>query len=344
MVKKRIAKGHRGYRSMKRENWIDALKGVGIVLMVVGHADSPVRIEKMIYGFHMPLFFIIAGYLYEETKWNNKGLKELVRKRFRSYIIPYFVFGCCNLILNFGVEVLLYKNSFKGGIVLLIEHTFWLLYSYGLADKMPNCTPLWFLPCIFLCTVFFFFLAKVNNIIIKSSIYIGCLLIELILMKYVAFQLPWHIDVALLGVIFMQVGLSLKTIGVEKIRWYVVIVLAGLAIILINLNIKVDMNTNCIGNPILFFVGAILAVTVMMKLANYKIINNEILVYLGKNTIVIMAFNYFFNTITSFLWYETPIISQYEYTWWIKTLIVILLCCMVIEIKGKLVTKYFVKK
>ena len=32
--------------------------------MVIGHMHYNVAIEKFIYGFHMPLFFWISGYLY----------------------------------------------------------------------------------------------------------------------------------------------------------------------------------------------------------------------------------------------------------------------------------------
>lgn len=45
-----------------RKRWIDIAKGIGIILMVIGHADAPRLLKNWIYGFHMPLFFIIAGY------------------------------------------------------------------------------------------------------------------------------------------------------------------------------------------------------------------------------------------------------------------------------------------
>ena len=39
-----------------------------------------------------------------------------------------------------------------------MNHLQWIFYSWGAIDKMPNCTPLWFLPCIFICCIFFYFL------------------------------------------------------------------------------------------------------------------------------------------------------------------------------------------
>ena len=43
---------------MKREEWVDTLKGIGILLVIVGHTNSP--FFKYIYYFHMPLFFMIS--------------------------------------------------------------------------------------------------------------------------------------------------------------------------------------------------------------------------------------------------------------------------------------------
>lgn len=39
-----------------RKRWIDIAKGIGIILMVIGHADAPRLLKNWIYGFHMPLF------------------------------------------------------------------------------------------------------------------------------------------------------------------------------------------------------------------------------------------------------------------------------------------------
>lgn len=65
-----------------RLSWIDEIKGAAIILVVLGHAASWVDqgsyydtyiakyVFDAIYAFHMPLFFLISGYLYEMT-WNE---------------------------------------------------------------------------------------------------------------------------------------------------------------------------------------------------------------------------------------------------------------------------------
>lgn len=47
----------------KRENWVDIAKGIGIVLVVMGHACCPKIPHGIIYSFHMPLFFSFRGFL-----------------------------------------------------------------------------------------------------------------------------------------------------------------------------------------------------------------------------------------------------------------------------------------
>ena len=69
---------------MNKENRIatlDIAKGIGILLVVIGHCYSKyTKIEGIIYGCHMPLFFIISGVIYgkrnKEFSFNfNKKIK-----------------------------------------------------------------------------------------------------------------------------------------------------------------------------------------------------------------------------------------------------------------------------
>ena len=45
----------------KRDITVDIIKGIGIVLMVVGHARAP--LSDYISLFHMAIFFIASGFL-----------------------------------------------------------------------------------------------------------------------------------------------------------------------------------------------------------------------------------------------------------------------------------------
>ena len=63
-----------GTKDINRDSFFDALKGLAIFLMVVGHAIAWIYPEEtlysfknnlgvnVIYSFHMPLLFVVSGY------------------------------------------------------------------------------------------------------------------------------------------------------------------------------------------------------------------------------------------------------------------------------------------
>lgn len=58
-------------KTSNRIDWIDRAKYLGILLVLLGHTDCPEAMKQSIYMFHMPLFFIISGYL-----WNDKIISD----------------------------------------------------------------------------------------------------------------------------------------------------------------------------------------------------------------------------------------------------------------------------
>ena len=48
-------------KAKQRDKSIDIAKGIGIILVVYGHLACPISEE--IFLFHMPLFFLLSGFL-----------------------------------------------------------------------------------------------------------------------------------------------------------------------------------------------------------------------------------------------------------------------------------------
>ena len=78
-----------------RNKSIDALKGVGIILMVLGHMHYSALFEKFVFGFHMPLFFCVSGYLYKKPF----SLKKYTVRKVQSLLVPYVSFGLLYCII-----------------------------------------------------------------------------------------------------------------------------------------------------------------------------------------------------------------------------------------------------
>ena len=60
----------------KYQGWIDWAKVMGIYLMVLGHGGLVnADIRQFIFSFHMPLFFILSGYLYKQRSFSETSKK-----------------------------------------------------------------------------------------------------------------------------------------------------------------------------------------------------------------------------------------------------------------------------
>lgn len=69
---------------MQRNSVIDIAKGIGIILVILGHLVSyEDYISSYIFSFHMPLFFFITGYL---TK-DNSDWKDVERKLLQFVLV-----------------------------------------------------------------------------------------------------------------------------------------------------------------------------------------------------------------------------------------------------------------
>lgn len=72
----------------QRNLLIDVCKGIGILLVLLGHLDT--IWGGAIYMFHMSLFFILSGICFSDKYLNQK--LEFVRKRFMSLMLPFIIF------------------------------------------------------------------------------------------------------------------------------------------------------------------------------------------------------------------------------------------------------------
>ena len=81
-----------------RDQTLDIIKGIGIILMVVGHSGAPDYIHDVIYTFHMPLFFIASGWFFSEC--NLEDSKGFAMRKLRSIYLPYLRWCFIFLLLH----------------------------------------------------------------------------------------------------------------------------------------------------------------------------------------------------------------------------------------------------
>lgn len=106
-----VSRAETGPRSPARTDrivWPDIARGIGIVLVVIGHAlggmlaggqiASGSALDLVfftIYSFHMPLFFVLSGMFVPDSL--SRGRPGFVRTALRRIAYPYFVWGFIQL-------------------------------------------------------------------------------------------------------------------------------------------------------------------------------------------------------------------------------------------------------
>lgn len=82
---------------MTKNDDVTCTKAIGIILMVLGHCCSSDIVSKIIYSFHMPLFFIMSGYCFKIQYLNSPFL--FFKKRICGLWWPYIKW--CSLFIIF---------------------------------------------------------------------------------------------------------------------------------------------------------------------------------------------------------------------------------------------------
>lgn len=83
---------------MKRDSIISIAKGLAIILMVIGHAEAPELITNFIYTFHMPLFFICAGYFFKRRYLTDPW--PFISRRMKGLYFPFVKWSLVFLLLH----------------------------------------------------------------------------------------------------------------------------------------------------------------------------------------------------------------------------------------------------
>lgn len=154
----------------KRTGWIDICKALAIYCMVLGHTGTSENLNIIIHTFHMPVFFLLSGYCFNEKK--NADILGFVKKRFKTLMIPYFVFGVGLFLLwNIALYVMRRQSEMRS-ISNLLTSILW-----HNADAAAFGVIQWFLPCLFFAEIIFACLIKIckGKIFVIGGGYYGSL-------------------------------------------------------------------------------------------------------------------------------------------------------------------------
>lgn len=194
-----------------RETWIDRWKGILILLVVLGHVagggenlwqggGSSVLgvVREIIYAFHMPAFFFLAGMC-----WRLKGgWTEFLEKKTFRLLVPYVVFA----VLSWVVFDAVYGTWREAG---------WQFLSIVHGGNWPDgagfkCNSvLWFPPVMFVVLVLYRVIAEnigSKVILCKCAICLLLWFMRVLCYRYRVLFLPGGVDLALWYLPYLIIG------------------------------------------------------------------------------------------------------------------------------------------
>lgn len=290
----------------KRLIYLDYIKGIAVILVVLGHCSGIYSLNKIIGSFHMPLFFLISGYLIAYKDITRSGFFNFFKKKFIRIMGSYFAFEVANLIITF---ILLKIKAGEGAVIrfpyvildilICIDNT----QNYiGIAERF------WFFPCIFLSYIAAYWIVKLYHVLknkigkkeYAQSVYFLIVAGIFFILSYVEHKIAgdkllWFCaDRALMGTSFILLGAAFMPLLNElfKLKLWIKAILFALCIAInlacthFNYVDYILMYINMYGNYLFFLTGALtgsLATALFVSLV-YKILPEKPLMFLSKNS------------------------------------------------------------
>lgn len=284
-----------GKRMIKRIEWIDIAKGIGIIFVMIGHCVYfGGGIHNFIFSWHMPMFFILSGFVFViEDK------KKIVKRKMKTLLLPYVLFSCIGLCITLIIPA--WRNKY--GLKAFIYDVYMASPDYA------NVSSIWFLVCLFITTILFVFLSQISN---KYISYIGISVCALLgfCFSYSRFnipylpgkRLPWNIDVALVSVLFFAIGYYIKNYTFEIVSKYqqckivlkfiIILVVFTVSVIGVCLNGRVNLHGLTFQNPILYIINAMsgtaLIILISIILSDMRKVKKLFLWY-GRNSLKLLG-------------------------------------------------------
>lgn len=287
----------------KRIEYIDIARGIGILLVVMGHNDFAVVSPfgyKLIYSFHMPLFFFLSGYFLNITS----GFWSFFRKRFNSLLKPYFF----TIFLIYFVSISFGKMGFQTAITRITK----ALYGAG---YYLDWVQLWFLPHLFVVSLYAFLfyaiLSKVESrwvrwLLLFLTLGLASLFLQTfypfsfsILGKdYKFFGLPFSLDLVLLSGFFFILGSETRHITSEDLFGNpLFLFLTGAVLALLNafFAARIDFNTRVYESFVVNTIESVTGILFILALSRQIELRLPSLAslfkYFGKISLIILLFH-----------------------------------------------------
>lgn len=279
----------------KRIEWIDLVRAVGMFMIVMGHtleAYTYSWIARLIFAVHVPVFFILSGYLFRE-----KSMGQVIKNGARNLLLPYLA---TVVLLMLGTRLAVFFPNIINN-VNLHDLAISALYGSGTtisfflnkAITINAIGAIWFLLAMFLGNIIF------NALMSYTKQHLAIRYVGIILLTVLGFALsaegiilPWSLNAALASQAFYLAGYEIKYFAmVEKRGWFYFI----LGLLLWGISVQSGffyLNIAYANAPLLAVLGGIGGSFVLMFLAaeitkfafNFKYVE-----YFGQMSLIVLC-------------------------------------------------------
>lgn len=277
----------------KRIIWVDILKYICIMFVMMSHLETDNQILR---SFYLPVyltgFFFASGYTY----FHKEGFGTFFVKKVKGLFVPWLILSIFNIILS---QILSF-NEHK----VLTEELMWNFFQIrGKGDG------LWFIAAIFITYIPFYFVIKAyenkkNKASSKWIFFVTILSLALLwdcyknfmnpeLLPWKTVTLPWHTEYICYAMLWMFLGYLFRTAFEEKYEKSVKAVHGCVALILY---IALVIAKTMVGDNIftlkllLGYLSSVIGIFVLIIICK-ALKGNKYVLYIGQNTILCFAFH-----------------------------------------------------
>lgn len=297
--------------------YFSALKGLAILLVVIGHATSGL-VYNYCYSYHLALFFTVTGFLYNEKKygWNPAlNFGNRVKSNWSKFVIYTSLIG----LLHFFIP-LFEKYNFIGGKWDLYTLRNYVLNNMVMTNTESLCGAMWFVAPLIVAAGLLGLIVYIGNIVQKNfnrqgikHIIIVLLTILCLYLGYerivIKLKLGFRLDISLFVMPLLTIGYYLNTY-IRDFRKYLKAYIAIPCIVISFLLSKKGFTNSLNGQAVelkQFYLLAVLGIYQSMYIIKFICRSAKsvarVLGFLGKYTFEIMAFHFLIFKLCDIVWY-----------------------------------------
>lgn len=282
--------------------YIDIAKGLGILVIVLGHNDlagyHPL-LHKFIYAFHIPLFFFLSGMFFRP----ERSFGETLARRFNTLMKPYLF----TLFMIYLGEAAFSNMTFP----VIAGRIAKSLYATG---HYIDWVQLWFIPHLFAASLFAWLAWRVifgpiNSDWLRWLLMLVMLALGVYSMAYFwpftapiigmqLFGLPFSLDLVFASAFFFLLGYEINRRPLEKFFASPLVLtgtFAALLAMILTLSPVLDFNTRTYSSLGINTLEALMGITMTLSLARnlekWSARLSDIFSYFGRISLVILIFH-----------------------------------------------------